>query len=113
MKILSKSKKKTGCGAKMTSDNPKLISDFNALFNLVCVRHKGPVFVDFGRQKSWGGIIAGECSPNIRFIQAEGFNAFLDKGSSHLVFSEGSGEMLHKILSDSLKKTEDPASRQG
>jgi len=83
---------------------PKVINDFNALFSLVCARHTGPVRVDFGRQKFWDGIIAGECARNIQFLQADGINAFLDRKTNKLVFSQGTAEILEAMLVQRLSK---------
>jgi len=77
---------------------PKVVNDFNALYSLVCAKHTGPIRVDFGRQKCWDGIIAGECARNIQFLQTEGINAFLDRKTNKLVFSQGTAEALEAIL---------------
>ena len=90
-----------------------VISDFNELFNLVCACHQGPVVVDFGRQMRWDGIIAGQCTQHVQFLQTDGINAFLDNRTNKLVFSEGSAETLHDILTHQIEKIHSPEIRAG
>lgn len=84
--------------------SPTVISDFNMLFNLVCTHHQGPIIVDFGRQMQWDGIVAGQCTDHVHFLQTRGVNAFLDVRTNKLVFSEGTAETLHELLSHALAK---------
>jgi hypothetical protein len=81
---------------------PKVIRDFNALFTLICAKHTGPVVLGFGRQRVWGDLIAGQCSKNVQYIQAEGINAFLDIRNNKLFFSKGSEETLQELLSQAI-----------
>ena len=84
-----------------------VINDFNMLFNLVCTHHQGPVIVDFGRQMQWDGIVAGQCTQNVHFLQTRGINAFLDVRTNKLIFSEGTAELLHEALEVALVKEQD------
>jgi hypothetical protein len=89
----------------MTVEKPSdVVSDFNDLFNLVCACHQGPVVVDFGRQMRWDGIIAGQCTKHVQFLQADGINAFLDSRTNRLIFSEGTAETLHSVLAQQMEK---------
>jgi hypothetical protein len=81
---------------------PPVISDFNALYTLVCANHQGPVIVDFGRQMRWQSVIAGQCTPHVKFIQADGINAFMDSRTRKIIFSEGTAEKLHAMLEEKL-----------
>lgn len=87
--------------------NPQVVNDFQMLFNLVCTNHRGPVSVDFGRQRNWEGIVAGQCTQNVHFLQTSGINAFLDVRTNKLIFSEGSPEILHRLLEVALAKEAD------
>ena len=84
--------------------SPTVINDFNMLFNLVCTHHQGPIIVDFGRQMQWDGIVAGQCTQHVHFLQTRGVNAFLDVRTNKLVFSEGNPESLKSLLSTALTK---------
>lgn len=81
-----------------------VVNDFNMLFNLVCTHHQGPIIVDFGRQMQWDGIVAGQCTQHVHFLQTRGINAFLDVRTNKLIFSEGTAETLHALLSTALAK---------
>ena len=82
----------------------KVVNDFNMLFNLVCTHYQGPIIVDFGRQMQWEGIVAGQCTQHVHFLQTRGINAFLDVRSNKLIFSEGTAETLESVLSSALAK---------
>ena len=84
--------------------SPSVINEFNMLFNLVCTHHQGPIVVDFGRQMQWDGIVAGQCTQHVHFLQTRGINAFLDVRTNKLIFSEGTAETLHDVLSSALTK---------
>jgi hypothetical protein len=84
--------------------SPTVINEFNMLFNLVCTHHQGPIVVDFGRQMQWDGIVAGQCTQHVHFLQTRGINAFLDVRTNKLIFSEGTAETLHDVLSSALAK---------
>ena len=85
---------------------PDVVNDFNMLFHMVCTHHEGPIVVDFGRQMQWEGVVAGQCTRHVQFLQAHGVNAFLDSRTNKLVFSEGTAEALHDVLSQALEKEE-------
>lgn len=87
--------------------HPAVVKDFHMLFNLVCTNHRGPVIVDFGRQLQWEGIVAGQCTNYVQFIQARGLNASLDLRTNKLVFSEGNAEGLKELLDTALAKEQD------
>ena len=90
----------------------KVINDFNMLFNLVCTHHQGPIIVDFGRQMQWEGIVAGQCTQHVHFLQTRGINAFLDVRTNKLIFSEGSADTLESVLSSALAKEQGSFSAQ-
>jgi hypothetical protein len=92
---------------KRSPMHPEVVNDFNMLFNIVCTHHEGPVLVDFGRQMQWEGVIAGQCTQHVQFLQGHGINAFLDCRTHKLVFSEGTAEELHALLLDTLHKEEE------
>ena len=83
---------------------PEVVKDFHMLFNLVCTNHTGPVIVDFGRQLQWDGIIAGQCTNYVQFLQARGLNAALDLRTNKIVFSEGNAEFLKELLDQAQAK---------
>lgn len=91
-------------GSPMTVAQPEVVNDFSLLFRLVCAKHTGPVRVDFGRQRSWDGIIAGQCKRHIQFLQADGINAFLDTKARKMIFREGTPQQLSMILTQQLAK---------
>ncbi len=90
-----------------------VINDFNMLFNLVCTHHQGPVIVDFGRQMQWDGIVAGQCTQHVHFLQTRGINAFLDVRTNKLIFSEGTAENLHEALEVALAKEQNELQAKG
>ncbi len=79
------------------------VNHFKALFNLICLRHAGPVIIDMGRQMVWNGIVAGQCTRHIQFIQADGIDAVLDTRINKLRFNEGSADMLQAILAQQME----------
>ena len=76
----------------------KIINDFKSLFDIICAHHQGPAIIDLGRQMVWNGLIAGQCTSTVRFIQAEGINAILDTKTNKLQFNEGSPHDLEIVL---------------
>jgi hypothetical protein len=80
------------------------VNNFKALFNLVRSRHQGPVVVDFGMQMAWDGIVAGQCTKHIQFLEADGVSAVLDTKINLIRFNEGSADMLEKILCAQMQK---------
>ncbi len=88
----------------MTVAPPEVVSDFSLLFRLVCAKHTGPIRVDFGRQRVWEGIIAGQCKRHIQFLQADGVSAFLDTKARKLFFREGTPQQLSSVLAKQLAK---------
>lgn len=82
----------------------KIVNDFKDLFEMVCNHHQGPAIIDFGRKMQWNGIIAGQCTQSVRFIEADGIQAFLDTKTNRLQFNQGSPNLLEEMLSQLTKE---------
>ncbi len=92
----------------MQAQLAQTIADFNALYAIVAMRHTGPTETNFGRQKKWNSVTAGQCRKHVRFIHNDDVSAFFDTRRRQMVFSRGCPEKLRALLSKQLNTPAQP-----